>query len=217
MMLDANSNKLLCSLKREEHGEITMEEFEKLLHTKLTLGELDNDVYGIRNSNQRQTIRKLIRSQTKPSERRREHAMVLKEISKPPPVANFRQINRDIKDFVRMGLDEDNKSLELEPQPPEVRAFVHKIAHLYGLKSTSSGKDHQRHCIISHHPSQVACVPRNLRSLDKILETAQKVAFHAGSSREKGGKKGDKKGGKKPFYSRKGRRNKRSRKTRKRK
>lgn len=195
LMQDDNSSKILQTLKNSQYENLSMEQFEELLHKKLTMGELEKEEYGVRKLNQRQIMKKLPKDSTKSSERRKEHSLRLEEASKSAEIVNFRQINRDIKEFVRCDLDQENKTLNMPPQTKEVRFFVHKIAHLYGLKSTSSGKELERHCVISHQPSQVACVPRNLRALDKIIETAQKVAFHAGNSRtnfsKKEGKKSD--------------------------
>jgi hypothetical protein len=85
---------------------------------------------------------------------------------------NFRQLNRDIKEFVRH--EDVGEEMELEPYPPVIRKFVHELAHVYGLQSKSNGKGVERHCVL------VKCentrLPRDLKRLDRFLDSAQKAA-----------------------------------------
>ncbi|PJF16983.1 hypothetical protein PSACC_03212 [Paramicrosporidium saccamoebae] len=108
-----------------------------------------------------------------------------KDRHEPDFDVNFKQLNREIRDFVKT--EESGESFELEPHPPMVRKLVHQLAHMYGLRSKSSGQGVERYCVL------IKCentrLPRDLKRLDKFLEGAQKAARYAGSGREKGKEK----------------------------
>ena len=85
---------------------------------------------------------------------------------------NFRQLNRDIKEFVRH--EDVGEEMELEPYPPIIRKFVHELAHMYGLQSKSNGKGVERHCVLVK--CQNTRLPRDIKRLDRFLDSAQKAA-----------------------------------------
>lgn len=85
---------------------------------------------------------------------------------------NFRQLNRDIREFVRH--EDVGEQMELDPHPPPIRRFIHELAHIYGLSSRSEGTGVERHCVLVKGES--TRLPRDLRRLDKFLERAQKAS-----------------------------------------
>lgn len=88
---------------------------------------------------------------------------------------NFRQLNREIKQFVKNG--GFGEEMELEAHPPLIRKLTHELAHLYGLDSHSKGNGPERHCILRKGAS--AHLPRDLKRLDRFIEGAQKAAKYA--------------------------------------
>lgn len=109
---------------------------------------------------------------------------------------NFRQLNRDIKEFVRH--EDVGEQMELDPHPPPIRKLVHELAHMYGLSSKSKDSGVDRHCVLVK--GEGARVPRDLCRLDKFLDRAQKASryiYHSESAKDrKGPKAGGGKGGK---------------------
>lgn len=98
---------------------------------------------------------------------------------------NFRQLNRDIKEFVRH--EDVGEQMELDPHPSPIRRFIHELAHMYGLSSKSEGAGVERHCVLVK--GERTRLPRDLRRLDKFLERAQKASQYIYRSESVKGKK----------------------------
>lgn len=107
----------------------------------------------------------------------------------------FKNLNRQIKAFI----SSDEDSLEIEPQSPAVRKYIHDLAHLYILESKSQGKGDERHCVMNK-TSKTIRTPRNISSLDKFIEKANKcVRWERGEySNKNEASKVEKKDSKKP-------------------
>lgn len=83
---------------------------------------------------------------------------------------NFRQLNREIKEFVKKAdIDEE---LELEPYNPIVRRLVLELAHMYKLNTRNDGIGIDRHCVLIRTGN--ASVPSDFKRLDRFLEKAQR-------------------------------------------
>lgn len=109
----------------------------------------------------------------------------------------FKKLNREIKAFISTG-DED--TLEVEPQSPAVRKYIHDLAHLYNLESKSKGKGDERHCVLEKTSNTIR-TPKNFSSLDKFIEKANKcVRWERGeyNSGKSEASSSEKKGSKKP-------------------
>lgn len=88
---------------------------------------------------------------------------------------NFKQLNREVKAFVRR--EDDGLEMIMEPHPPMVRKLMHELGRIYGLKSRSSGQGTNRHCIFVKCENTKS--PHDHRRLDRFLENAQKAMRYA--------------------------------------
>ncbi len=87
-----------------------------------------------------------------------------------PGEISFRQINREIKTFIN---DDVEDYLEMDPMPPLPRKFLHELAHMYGLKSKSTGQGRDRHCVL--YKSEHSGLSRNPKAVKQYIERADKA------------------------------------------
>lgn len=96
---------------------------------------------------------------------------------------SFRQLNREIKTFIN---DDVEDELEMDPMPPLPRKFLHELAHMYGLKSKSSGQGRNRHCVL--YKTERSSLPRNVNSVKQLIDRADKAVMWMDKSVSKGKK-----------------------------
>jgi hypothetical protein len=96
---------------------------------------------------------------------------------------NFRQINREMKMFLN---DDVESELEMDPMPPLPRKFLHELAHLYGLKSKSSGQGRDRHCVL--YKTERSSIPRNVKHVSDLIQRADKAVLWMDKTVTKGQK-----------------------------
>lgn len=96
---------------------------------------------------------------------------------------NFRQINRELKMFLN---DDVESELEMDPMPPLPRKFLHELAHLYGLKSKSSGQGRDRHCVL--YKTERSSIPRNVKHVSDLIQRADKAVLWMDKTVTKGQK-----------------------------
>lgn len=96
---------------------------------------------------------------------------------------NFRQINRELKTFIN---DDVESELEMDPMPPLPRKFLHELAHLYGLKSKSTGSGRERHCVL--YKTERSGIPRNAKQVLELVSRADKAIVWMDKAVTKGAK-----------------------------
>lgn len=172
--LDENAARILRKVKvsNPRYAQMSREEFDKQIHF--------DEIYGKRHhrTSLRGRLQRVKDKGRNPDGSPHTLSVTIAE------TLNFKQLNRDIKDFVRH--EDVGEQMELDPYPPIIRRLIHELAHMYGLQSSSRGQGVERHCVLIKGDD--AHLPRDLERLDRFLERAQKTVKYAcdnGKSRKR--------------------------------
>lgn len=95
-------------------------------------------------------------------------------------VTNFRQLNRDIKLFLK---DDDEELFETAPASGVVRKFVHELGNIYRLKTCSVETKDEKRVVLQK--TEQSGLPANARELDKIVENGDKALKWSRGNRDK--------------------------------
>lgn len=164
-VLDENAARILQERKATDpqYRDMGQEEFAKVINF--------SEIYG--RKNRREKPRK--ERDHSPSLRLNSREGTSDRRSARETELNFKQLNRDIKEFVR---NEDmGETLELDAYNPMIRKLVHELAHFYGLDTRSEGSGAERRNVLTK--GQNTRLPRDLKKLDRFIDSAQKAVKYS--------------------------------------